>query len=85
MFIYVFPLDSKTAYFKFVSTDKNVEYGICEYMSKVQWAFPYKNQCKNPWLWKQWGGGIKHGFKNYTVFSDKQHYSEKAIRGRAVL
>lgn len=32
MFIYVFPLDSKTAYLKFAS-DKNVEYGTCEYMS----------------------------------------------------
>lgn len=61
MFIYVFPLDSKTAYFKFASTctDKN---GTCEYMSNksdavsfyiqkpMQKTLPIKKMGGGAWL-----------------------------------
>lgn len=68
MFIYVFPLDSKTAYFKFASTytDKNVEYGTCEYMSNKSDAvsFYIQRPMQKTLTMKTMMGGIEHGFKN---------------------
>lgn len=65
--IYVFPLDSKTAYFKFASTytDTNVEYGTCEYMSNKSDAVSfYIQRPMQKTDYENNEGGMEHGFKN---------------------